>query len=364
MKTPRLETPLGRRFAEALNESDGVQTRIYFEDYCAAFFRAAPALATTPERRARLAEAIEELVGSGFVEVSRVVDRSEMPALPKFLTLTQRVTDPPVGTEVTAYPWRPELAWAARLPLRRSEFDALKAIQRFLRDRGRNAPLVPLGERSHELFGDEKKLDSLRTNRRLFCDGRLSLDLLRAVAYAPPFAFRRVGEGSIALVLENVATYRSIINNLPEGSPIGLVIFGSGGYFSASVKYLRELSNVDVPPISEFRYFGDLDRRGLEIPTAADEVAQREGLPRVQPAVGLWSRLLRFGRRQSSTPVPRAVAEDLASWLPTSLRAQTIDVLTSGYRMAQEAVGSELLAADRSWAEAPSLRDSSLGQDT
>lgn len=350
MKLTTGETPLARRFAAALTDAEPGHARIRMEAYTAAFLSAEPALATSPDRRARLGAAIEELIEAGAITSSRAVDRSELPPLPRFIVPLDRVTDPPVGREATAYAWRPELAWAARLPLRRSEFDALRAIQAFLRDQSAESQIVPTGERSLGLFGDEKRLDVLRRNRRLFAPGRLSLDMLRARLFAPPFAYRRVGQGSVALVLENVATYHSVLATVPFDGPIGLVIFGAGGNFSASVCYLTELA-VEGPAalIHEIRYFGDLDRRGLEIPIAADTAAREAGLPAVRPAIGLWTKLLRVGQRRAHTPVDPSTADSLTAWLPLSLRASAREVLTSGARLAQEAVGTELLASDPTW---------------
>jgi hypothetical protein len=283
-----IETALGRRFAAALCRAEPERVRIGIEAYTAAFLVVEPALITSPERRTRLAAAIAELIEAGVIKPSRVVDRSELPPLPRFVVLLERAADPPVGREAAAYAWRPELAWAARLPLHRSEFDALRAIQAFLRDRGTDDLVIPTGERSLEVFGDEKRLDKLRRNRRLFAPARLSLEMLGAHLHAPPFAYRRVGAGPVALVLENVATYRSVLATIPPGSPVGLVIFGGGGSFSASVCYLAELAEEGPAAlITEIRYFGDLDRRGLEIPIAADSVAREAGLPAVRPAVRL-----------------------------------------------------------------------------
>jgi hypothetical protein len=345
------ETPLALRFAAALASAEPGRARISIETYTSAFAAAEPGLATSTERRARLAAAIRELTEAGILSPSRGADRSELPALPRFVVLLDRSADPPVGREAAAYSWRPELAWAARLPLRRSEFDALRAIQAYLRDRAPTAPVVPTGERSLELFGNEKRLDTLRRNRRLFAKGRLSLEMLRAHAYAPPFAYRRIGTGSVALVLENVATYHSVLATVPANSPVGLVIFGSGGNFAASVAYLAELAK-DGPAaaIREIRYFGDLDCRGLEIPIAADAAARKSGLGGVRPAIALWAMLLRAGRRAPSLPVDSLIIERLVSWLPLTLRAESAKVLAAGYRLAQEAVGMELLANDSVWA--------------
>jgi hypothetical protein len=347
-----VDTPLARRFAAKLAEIDPRRARIAQDCYTAAFLQVEPTLAFVPERRARLASAIQDLVEAGIIATSRANDASEGPALPKFVVLLDRTDDAPVGAEAARYPWRPELAWAARLPLRRSEFEALRSIQAFLRDRGASAPVVPVGERSLELFTHEKRLDGLRHNRRLFAPGRLSLDLLRAKAHVPPFPFRRSGDGPIALVLENVATYHSVLATLPTDSPVGCVVFGGGANFAASVGYFAELADeASVSPISDIRYFGDLDRRGLEIPIAANIAALSAGLPEVRPATGLWMRLLRVGRRATHPPVEQRTAEALANWLPVPLRPAAREALVSGVRLAQEAVGTELLASDRTWAQ-------------
>jgi hypothetical protein len=348
--THTADTPLARRFADLLAAADPRRIRISLDAYAAAFLSAEPSLSTASIRRARLAAAIEELVDAGVISVSRTLDRSERPPLPRFVVLLDRTSDPPAA-DAAGYPWRPELAWAARLPLRGSEFEALRAIQVFLRDRGAAVPVVPAGERSLELFGDEKRLDSLRQNRRLFTGGRLSLDLLRARAYAPPFPYRRVSAGSVALVLENIATYHSVLATLPSGSPIGLVVFGGGANFAASVAYFAELAaDGDATPVSQIHYFGDLDRRGLEIPLAADATARQIWLPAVLPAVKLWTELLGAGRRAPHRRVHAATADGLVAWLPVALRPAAHDVLVSGARLAQEAVGTERLLGDLSWA--------------
>lgn len=345
------DTPLARRFAAALALAEPGRARISPAGYAAAFVAAEPALATSPDRRSRLAAAIDELEAAGVVSVAKSLDRTERPPLPRFLVLLERTPDPPVGRAAAAYPWRPELAWAARLPLRRSEFEALQAIQVFLRDRASETPIVPAGERSLELFGDEKRIDALRHNRRLFGDGRLSLELLRARQFAPPFAYRRVGVGPVALVLENVATYHSVLASLPAASPVGLVVFGAGANFAASVVYLAELAaEGPAESIRAIRYFGDLDRRGLEMPAAADAAARDAGLPPVRPAIGLWALLLRHGRPAAAPKVPADIAERIGRWLPATLRRAATEVLVGGARYAQEAVGTELLAADGGWA--------------
>jgi hypothetical protein len=349
-------SPQLARFVTRLEAYTPGRHRIPLAAYTAAFLAVEPAIATDPDRRTRLWAALTELIAIGVIRWSHKVDRTELPALPCFLVLLTRIVDPPVDPEAARFPWRPELVWARRLPLRRSEFDALKAIQLFLRDRAASAPMAPLGERSLQIFGDEKKLDGLRKNRRLFAPGRLSLDSLKAKAYAPPFAYRKVGEGPVALVLENVATYHSVLALLRVDSPVGLVIFGGGTNFVASVAYLAELAADGVASqIRHIRYFGDLDRAGLQIPMAADRVARELGLPPVLPAVDLWTRLVRQGTPGKDDPVGVDTARQVVRWLPEPLRANAATILTAGRRIAQESVGTEELMKDGVWASSTGL---------
>lgn len=49
--------------------------------------------------------------------------------------------------------WRPELAWASELSLEERTMSDLLAINAFFRERGGERPIVPLRERSLQLFG-------------------------------------------------------------------------------------------------------------------------------------------------------------------------------------------------------------------
>jgi hypothetical protein len=83
----------------------------------------------------------------------------------------------------------------------------LESVAGWLRDNP--APVrVPVGERSAELFDDEKALSRYRKTR-LFASGALILDLLACYDPRLPAASQHVpGDGPvILLVAENLATY-------------------------------------------------------------------------------------------------------------------------------------------------------------
>lgn len=308
-------------------------------------------LAGSPDGRSHLAVALEELAHAGLVVLpvqARGWDRAVLPALPRWVSRPSR---PPraAATEAPKITWHGALGWAAGGGWTTEEGRLLRAVNDWL-IAGGPTRRVPLQERSLQLLGDEKALGALLRGG-LFGPGRLTLELLGAFRSSPPFVFRRTGAGPIALVLENSATYRSVLDALAgKSTPIGLVAFGGGNGFVRSVDFFAELAaDADATPIREIRYFGDLDAEGLRIPAAASRAALAAGLPPIRPAASLYRRLLAVGRPAEDAVVDRTIAAELAAWLPGDLADRVIAVLTAGQRLAQEAVGAELLAADPAW---------------
>ena len=302
---------------------------------------AEPALEHAPERRSRLAEVIDELVDAGVVELpsERSYDRSARPPLPGFVWVegqareARRVSGAGVA-------WRPELAWAAERSLDEQTLSDLRAINAFFRDGGAERRVVPLRERSLQLFGHEKRLEALRGGQ-LFFHGRLTLEQLRCEEVHPPFVCERIGDGADVLVVENHHTFISLRRAVPPDGPLGVVVYGAGAHFKGSVTFLADLP---TPPRRVF-YFGDLDIDGLDIPVHASEHARATGLPAIEPATPLYRLLLDHG---TPVPVENPPSPDrvrkLTAWLPEELRAAAAAVLDAGQRLAQEWVGTELLA--------------------
>lgn len=305
---------------------------------------AEPALEHAPERRARLRDVIDELADAGliFLPSERSYDRSAKPPLPRFV----RVDRPkPTRRRLPGadFAWRPELAWAAELAFEERTLSDLRAINAFLRDQGDERPIVPLRERSIQLFGDEKRLEAL-AGGQLFSAGRLTLQQLRCEEIHPPFVFERVSPALDVLVVENHHTYVSLCRVLPRDGDVGTVVYGAGAHFKGSVTYLADLPTRPRRVL----YFGDLDVDGLDIPVRASAIAATVGLPTIEAAAVLYRLLLEHGRPApvESPPSPYRVRK-LASWLPDELRADASTVLEAGTRLAQEWVGAELLAEHR-----------------
>jgi hypothetical protein len=315
-----------------------------------AAFAVEPELASSVDRRGRLLASLERLAASGRVRTwptgRASFERTSFPSLPLVvrapgMPARERPIRPVLPPEL-----RPELAGARKLDhIRADEVATLVAVNEFLRNFDPARPSVPVRERSLEVFGDEKRLDAVR-GQRLYTTAVLSDELLRCFEVHPPFVYRRVSDAPNALVLENHHTYDSARNLLEVRTrDIGIVIYGAGRAFCASVTYLSDLD----PAVKQAYYFGDLDTAGLSIPASAHAVGEAAGIAPVIPAVGLYRALLASPHRRPATPVPAAAASGLVAWLPRDLRTEVTDLLTSGHWLPQEAVGLEVMGSIDCW---------------
>ncbi|MCK9925847.1 DUF2220 domain-containing protein [Frankia sp. Mgl5] len=304
-----------------------------------------PVSATRPTRRADLAAALDALAAIGVVTPSRARDTTAAPPLPKRLTLPAPTASPTAAALAREVPWRPELAWAASARLTVGQVGLLREVNGWLRDRGRDTDVVPLRERSLEVFGHEKRLDRM-LHTAVFGPGRLSLNLLRTFRSRPPLPARRLGDGPTLLVVENSDTFDTFARVLSaDPGDVGYLAWGAGAAFEASVVSVAEL-----PDVTSIAYFGDLDADGLRIPDAAAALAAAEALPAVRPATGLYRLLLDVGVPQPGQPMVTADrAAELAAWLALEERPRATELLCGGARLPQEAVTARLLATDTSW---------------
>jgi hypothetical protein len=107
---------------------------------------------------------------------------------------------------------------------------------------------------------------------------------------------------------------------------------------------LTAIADQPGPP-EALAYFGDLDMRGLEIAAAGARLAAELTLPPLNPAGQLYRFLLDHGQPAPAGTYPSLEkARAAVIWLPAPLRDPVLSILVAGNRLAQEAVGRELLA--------------------
>lgn len=334
-------TPVQHRLADALEAVGPVIVRLPTIQRCYTTVR--PSTSESADRRLTLREDLERLATADRLHLPRTDggwDRSAHPPLPGFVVVRPAMPARQPIKRVPAHGvgWRPQLRWAAEVrdwsPRRLQD---LLAINRWLGS-AKQFPVVPLRERSVQLFHDEKRLGALLGDPRLFGPDRLTLDLVRARRTSPPFIARTVDPSrSDALIVENWDTFDTLSTHWPA---TGRILYGAGAHVTAALPSLLE------DPPRELRYFGDLDVAGLAIAVRAAEQSAALGLPPALPDIELYRLLLEHGVPQSSdgaAPTAQSL-EPLCSWLSDPDLADAASLLLSHRtRLAQEQVGIELL---------------------
>lgn len=341
--------PIATRFAEALAGSGRVIIRL--DHLWIALQAAAPELLTSPAKRERLAAIVHTLADAGICTLPTSTsswDRAGRPPLPTFIRLARPVAQP--RRDPLRHPWLPDIAaWAPSARLTQPQLADLATLNTWLARGGPNGSVLPLRERSYEIFGDEKRLDLL-IGGTLFRPGRLTLDQIGAVVVHPPFVAEQISDATTLLIIENHNTYWSALRaahqHVAAGAPcrFGWIAYGAGRQLEGSVGSAHTLN----PSPTAIEYFGDLDADGLAIPLNVSRIAVTDGLPPVAPHTGLYSLLLDLGRpapTRSRISMPKAAAE----WLGTDLAQCAADVLAGTTRLAQEAVNRLVLERDPRW---------------
>ncbi|MFG3709305.1 hypothetical protein [Micromonospora sp. NPDC047730] len=314
----------------------------------------------------QLSQLLKDLQEHRLVTPGRADDREKIP-LPLLVwleatTTASSATPPPMPR------WHHSIYdlahhWQTATPKQRA---AYTAINTWLMSNPDQTP-VPIRERALEIFGmfgiedhfpfPEKTFGTLKSGP-LFSDTDRLLALLHAFTIPPPLLterflnevgdgyYQRVGKGDLLMVVENSATWWSLVHALPQDHSLGYLAWGLGNTFTASIESIS-----DKHGITEVRYFGDLDLTGVRIPRAAARTAITHNLPPVRPAMHLYADLAKVGRCTPSRErkVSTTEAADLVDWLPPSLRRTAAQLLVNGRRIAQEWVGYRHLIQKSTW---------------
>jgi hypothetical protein len=245
-----------------------------------------------------------------------------------------------------------EFSWAAQLGFVREarlnlSFDELVKINDFIKTLGTlgNAQaIVPIKERSLELFGDEKRLDQL-TSSALFRPGRLDLTKhLRCEIIGVPLAWKRgpsVAHAKPLIVLENAATWHSYCRWNDARAFFSAVVYGDGNRFVDGIRYLRDLFS-ELGGTRPVLYFGDLDPQGLLIPQEASARAQAAGLPAIHAELWSYHKLLALGQGHWQPWEGEPPSSTLCDWLGNCAEPAR-QLFSAGQRLAQERIGWEFL---------------------
>ena len=263
-------------------------------------------------------------------------DRLGQVPLPKWIQLVVAETPVTDGWDHRTHPWHPRLAHLAQV-IRVARPEEVKRLNAWLQQMPADEPLVPVKERSWEIFGDEKRLEAL-AKTALFQPDRLNWEALRCyvVAHIPPHRVYPSG-APVMMISENEAGFDSFCRLAESTGAFRCVVLGSGLAIDKAIAFLGKAAT-DYGITSGF-YLGDIDAAGLAIGRRVTvELGEQFSLP-VAPWLPGYTSML-----QSVEPLADAVRSDCA-WLPSPLAAQAAAVIAAGRRVAQESIGWKALQA-------------------
>ena len=331
---------MSERLAQLLRTS---RTKRIALDSLRRYYRDAhPELQGAPESDRMLLETICTLANDGVVVLPAPGswERFGNPPMPKWISLAASLRA--ARPDWAAIPWVPELGFWVELKPR--QLAVARAINEFLlRRRGALVP-VPLKERSAEIFGDEKRLDSMATGDSLF-GGRLSLETIGAFHVATPLPYRGASApGRPILIVENHHSYWSFGEWNSKERRYAAIVYGSGHEFAKSGTAIDEV--IRETGASEAEYFGDLDVNGLGIPADFSARRKTSGSLGVRPAERFYAWLLANGKPQAVEGPAKRLSQGSIDWIPSALRARTVTLIDGRCRIAQECLGYESLLMD------------------
>ncbi len=298
------------------------------------------------ERDARLLEA------EGWIEVKSVrykthlIDRIVIPlsAEPRWREAFGFV--PPSHEEarlIQAFSWHPHLQFVREARLNLS-FIELQQLDAFLKNCISDQPIIPIKERSLQIFGDEKRLDALQTSA-LFRSDRLHLRThLRCEMIGVPLPWKRGPIAAVTrpiIVIENAATWHSYCRWNEVNNLFSAVVYGDGNRFVDGIRYLPDIF-AELGGPRRILYFGDLDPQGVLIPYEASGRAQAAGLPCVEAHLWSYRQLLTVGAGRGKPWEGEPAPSFLYDWLG-DLAEPVRHLFSSNQRLAQEHIGWEFL---------------------
>jgi len=240
--------------------------------------------------------------------------------------------------------WASELAFLTSETVMVAPDDLLK-LNEFLLKQPRTQQIIPIKERSLEIFGDEKRLDAL-VSTSLFRAGRLDWGKdLKCEIIGEPLGWKRGAVEAASkpiIVIENAATWHSYCRWNTERKLFGAVVYGCGNRFVDGIRYIGDIFDELGGSRSTVLYFGDLDGRGLEIPQEATLYARSVGLPAIEPHLWSYRQLLTLGQGQEQSVDGETPSAILCDWLG-ELAEPVRRLFAANQRLPQEHVGWEYL---------------------
>lgn len=326
-------------FLKQLSASKG--KRVALDEVKRIYYSLFPEVQNSPDRHRSLLHGLTELSQRGHLTFPARGSWEKVgdPPLPTWIALVRELQAPD-ATDYASEPWVPELGfWTA---LKSLQLVDAKAINAFLLRRRNSLTLVPVKERSLEIFGDEKRLDALRTGSSLYA-GRLPLAALGAFQVPLPLPYRQAdAPGKSVLVVENHNSFWSFGEWNQIAKRYSAVVYGAGEAFRSTGLALDQVLQEVHGTGAE--YLGDLDPKGVGIPLDFNRGVAGDGV-RVRPALEHYKWLLANGIRREKPECRNAVESRAHDWLGPELGEALAEMWRQGQWMPQEALGFDQLGS-------------------
>ncbi len=283
---------------------------------------------------------LDELRDNLLIEYPKMKHLWDMSATPYLPAWVSKAKPKNKQGQADGIIWSPALSFHADKGVRQ-ESPWLAVDVWLKKTRSEMVSLKPLRERSLDIFGDEKVLDSLITTLP-FKNGLITLETLGCY-YVPepiPWVPGPVGsESRYGLCVENSTTYDTLCRFNKEAGLWGFVAYGRGNGFSSMTDGIVQV--IKSYGHKRLMYFGDADHEGIEI---AARGARR--LLDFKISVALDSRLYTI-LMESGSEAPSKSGGDLSEGATKLVIDAGLDVLIEMFRrhkrIAQEWVGLETL---------------------
>lgn len=349
-----------RDFAEALRQASADRVTVDLPVIWQCFHAVRPELRAAVASRARLADDLRALADAGilsFPASKTSFDRTALPPLPQFVRFLTAPAAADPRFDHQTFPWSLPMSFVAGLA-RVPNPEQARRLNDFFRKGGASRPMVPVKERSYGIFGDEKILERILDGQFGY-EGRLTLELLRCyrVPLVPVHLTFEQG-GADVLIVENEATFDTARRWNRQRLHFRAVIYGRGKEVEKTTDFL--LTEIQPKP-GVLYYFGDLDRHGIVMPYRLSRALVQQGGRPLLPALASYRRLLQQApsavtslefaeNRESAGENSGQVWRGALDWFPPELRAPIESLLNTDQRIAQEAIGWELLEQETSLA--------------
>jgi hypothetical protein len=306
-----------------------------------------PELRDHPDRFSILKEHLDKLAQERFLTLpatKRSTLSGSTPALPLWIKVVR--TRAKSAIDPYAISWVKELAFCVSLK-HAGQLRTAKIINDFMiQNRHLLSDMIPARERSVQIFGDEKRLDSITARGALF-QGRLPLSALGAFEVPLPVPCEKaIALHKPVLVVENHHTYWSFCAWNRIQAEYSAVMFGGGNMVLNNDVGLSQL--IAEMQATEFEYFADIDARGVLIAEELFDLMFRKHAIVGRPAMRFYRWLLRNGRRVRTRREQSAQTLNLdkIKTFPVDFVSEFEALLAAAERIAQESLNHTILKND------------------